>query len=296
MPLNLFLQIATLCLSIILLTKGADWLVDSASNIARGLRISESTIGLTFVALGTSAPEFSVSIQALLVGNSDIAIANIVGSNIANIGLILGLGAILLPISDNSIWKESLFLTVISLLLYLAIAGFSLPTKQIITTSKYQGFFFLCLFFKYWGYIWKTSIEERKVITDVSEKMKLKDFFFFFIGLSLLILGGKWLVGSASSIAKFMGMSDWLIGVTIVSLGTSAPEMVTTFIGLWKKKAGLVLGNLIGSDIFNILLVLGTILSSTEIAISYIIQRNIGLLLIMNCLLLFFLLTGKKVS
>ncbi|MBR5554982.1 calcium/sodium antiporter [bacterium] len=250
----MLLNIILLIIGLVLLTKGADLFVDGASSLARKFHIPQIIIGLTIVAMGTSAPEASVSIASAIKGASGVAIGNVLGSNIANILLILGLTSAIcnLKIQRNSIIYEMPFLLVIT-----AILG--LMGYYIGSVNRICGFIFLLLFLVFMGYLFKMAKnsthnqeeEETKQLTPI--KMVL----FIIAGLVALVYGSDLTVNSAISIAHILNISDRIIGLTIVAIGTSLPELVTCVVAAIKKQPDLAVGNIIGSNIFNILFVLG---------------------------------------
>ncbi len=246
-------QIPLLILSIIMLWYGAKFLIESAEKIAVLFGISELVIGLTVVAFGTSAPEFAVSINAALSGHSSISVGNIIGSNIFNLGFILGVVAFIRPIKTSAklVYRDGIFMILVTWLLvyfFYNDKNFILTRTEGIVLAALLIFYLLFLFIK------KEALEDEEIKSD---KATLKDFLILPISITIIILGGKFLVSSASEIAKIFGMSEWLISITIVAAGTSAPEMVTSLAAVLKNKPGMSAGNLIGSNIFNILGVLG---------------------------------------
>lgn len=246
----MFLQSLILLASILMLWFGAKYLVESASTIAETFGISELVIGLTIVALGTSAPEFAVTIGASLKGKADISVSNIVGSNIFNLGFILGTVAIVKTIKTTRklVYRDGIFMISITfLLLYFFHDLVFAPYEGIIMMSLLAGYLFF-LFYK------KEVLEEEELS---HEKATWKDYVLLPTSIATVVLGGHFLVDSATYIARFAGVSEWVIGVTIVAAGTSAPEMATSLMAVVKGKHGISAGNLIGSDLFNILGVLG---------------------------------------
>ena len=248
-----------LLLGFFALVKGADLFVDGSSSIAKLLKVPSVIIGLTIVAMGTSAPEASVSIFASLVGNNDIAISNVVGSNIFNSLIVVGLCASLLPFATNpSILKRDLFVNIFaSILLFVFILDLHL--------SRFEGLVLLALMIIYLCLMIKEArnnkIEDEQIAMSPS-----KSIIYAIVGLGIIIIGGNLVVTSASNIAINFGLSQNLIGLTIVAIGTSLPELVTSIVAVYKKDAGLALGNAIGSNIFNILFILGA--SSTLSALT----------------------------
>lgn len=234
-----------------LLIIGADLFVDGSCSIARILKVPSVIIGLTIVAMGTSAPEASVSISAALAGNNDIAISNVVGSNIFNALGVVGICALLLPfVTDPSIIKRDLPINIgVSVLLTLMILDGKL--------GRIEGLILFVLMAAY--IVW--MIKEAKANNQEEEVGKimspLKSVVYIGFGLAIIILGGNLVVTHASNIATSLGLSQNFIGLTIVAIGTSLPELVTSVVAVFKKLPGLALGNAIGSNIFNILFILG---------------------------------------
>lgn len=250
----MLLNIILLIIGLALLTKGADLFVDGASSLARKFHIPQIIIGLTIVAMGTSAPEASVSIASAIKGASGVAIGNVFGSNIANILLILGLTSAIcnLKIQRNSIIYEMPFLLVIT-----AILG--LMGYYIGSVNRICGFIFLLLFLVFMGYLFKmaknsTQIQEEE---ETKQLTPIKMALFIIAGLVALVYGSDLTVNSAINIAHILNISDRIIGLTIVAIGTSLPELVTCVVAAIKKQPDLAVGNIIGSNIFNILFVLG---------------------------------------
>lgn len=271
-----------------LLIKGADFLVDGATSLAKRFRVSDFVIGLTIVAFGTSAPELFVNIVSSVQGQVGIAIGNVMGSNIANILLVLGLCAVIAPVtlSRSSVWKEvPLCLFVAVLFSLLANIGFGL--------SRGDGFLLLAFFVTFMIYSFKASMQ---VEVDESEKhLPLAQAVgLIVIGLMSLSWGGKLIVDSASQIALKFGMSEITIGLTIVAIGTTLPEAVTSVVALLKGKSEIAIGNVLGSNIFNVLFVLG--LSAVIRPLPFQVQDNVSIVVMVGASLLLFVMmfTGKK--
>lgn len=249
-----------------LLIKGADYFVEGASNIASSLRVSPLLIGLTIVAFGTSAPEATVSILAALEGNADVAVGNVVGSNIFNITFVVGVTAFLSPliVENSTIRKEIPFTMLGSIVLLVLISDVALngSTDNFLTRS--DGLVFLAIFSVFMYYIVEVARNNR---TDAAPDMENnkpslkpswgKYILFTIGGLAAIIFGGNLVVTNAVEIAYSFGMSETLVGLTIVAIGTSLPELVTSVTAALKKESEIALGNLVGSNIFNILFVLG---------------------------------------
>lgn len=243
-----------------MLIKGADWLVEGAGNLARRFGVSPLFIGLTVVAFGTSAPELAVSLSASFNGMGEIALSNVVGSNIANVGLIIGISAIILPLSveSSTVRKEIPFALLISAAVFTMIAFKGNPALSI--REGVILLLFFAIFFEYLYSMAKSQKEQLKNEEKNKQSIKIKvgkNIFLTALGIVLVVVGGKLVVNSASSIASFIGMSDAMIGLTIVAVGTSLPELVTSVTASLKKEMGIAIGNVVGSNIFNLLLVLG---------------------------------------
>ena len=250
--MEIILQIILLAVGFAMLVKGADWFVDGSSGIATKFKIPQLVIGLTIVAMGTSAPEAAVSITAALKGNADITVGNIVGSNILNILIILGLSAIITPlaVAKSTIKIETPFMILVTLFLlaigYNTVIGF------------WEGILLLVLFIIYLGYLFLVAKKDR---TEDNEEIKeisvSKALIWTAIGLFLIVFGSNVTVNAATKIAHILGLSERFIGLTIVALGTSLPELFTSVSAARKGNADIAIGNIVGSNIFNILFVIG---------------------------------------
>ncbi len=275
------------------LIKGADLFVDGASSIARKFNVPPMVIGLTIVAMGTSAPEAAVSITSSLAGQNDMSVANVVGSNFFNILVVLGVSAILakLPVEKNTIRKDTPFLILISLLLLLF--GINM------NVSRIEGIILLVLFayFLYSTVMNAKSTSGESVAEtattaelEVGEEMAMgKTILLSIIGIIGIILGGDMVVNSATNIATSFGMSANLVGLTIVAIGTSLPEFVTSVIAVRKGETEIAIGNVIGSNIFNILLVLGLAATISPINISMFALIDIVFMFAITILLYLFM-------
>ncbi|MFH1774179.1 MAG: calcium/sodium antiporter [Methanobacteriota archaeon] len=237
-------------ISILVIAKSADWLVDSAAKIAFRFHVSQLVIGLTIVAFGTSAPEFAVSLSAALRGMGNIAVANVVGSNIFNILIIFGLVAIVRPVitTEKLVKRDCLFMFLGTLIVFAFIYN--------LTIGRAEGIIlFLCLIL-YVGFLaWERDVPEEAEIP--AEKAKWSDAILLVIGLAGVIIGAHLLVSSSVAIARAVGISEWVIGVTLVAFGTSVPELAVSMAAVIKKRYAISAGNLIGSNIFNIFGVIG---------------------------------------
>lgn len=285
----MILSIFLLFISIIFLWLGANYLVESAEKIAVKFGVSELVIGLTIVAFGTSAPELAVTVNAALFEKSSISVGNIVGSNIFNLGFILGAVALISVVftSKKIVYRDGLFMFLTSLLLLFFFQNGKL--------ERYEGFIMIGLLISYLIYLFimKEPIEDDEIATNPAT---LKDYFILPISLAVIILGGNLLVSSASDIALKLGMREWLIAITVVAAGTSAPEMVTSIVAVVKGKHGMSAGNLIGSNIFNILGVLGTASILKPLAISSEAFRSLSFLCGMIVIVILFMRTKWKIT
>ena len=253
-------QLLTLIAGLLLIIFGADWLVDGASAIARKLKISEFVIGLTIVGFGTSCPELVVSVTGAIEGISDISIGNVIGSNIFNTLLILGLTALLLPIDVTRSNRRrdipvTLLVTVLLVVCGMSRTLFGLGAAD--GLSRVEGIAFLVLFALYIFSCFKTDEKPQEEGKTAGTSLP-KAIFLTLLGLAGLVFGGKWFVDSAVWLAREIGVSEKFIAITLLAGGTSLPELAACIVAAAKKKGQLALGNILGSNIFNILLILGT--------------------------------------
>lgn len=280
-----------------LLIKGADLLVDGASSIAKKFNISAIVIGLTIVAFGTSAPEFIVNIFAVTSGNTEIAIGNILGSNIANVFLILGVASLIYPLvsKKNTVWKE------IPLSLLAAIILGVMANDKLIDGGSFSGLtridgiilisFFMIFLYYTFGI---AKVSGQAADEDVKEFTYLKSTLFVILGLAGLTFGGKWIVDGAVKIAQLFNVSQSLIGLTVVAIGTSLPELATSAIAAYKKQSDIAIGNVVGSNIFNIFWILG--ISSIVKPLPFNADSGLDILMTIFASLMLFLIMfiGKK--
>ena len=255
------MTILLLIVGMLCLVKGADWFVDGSSSVARMLKVPSVIIGLTIVALGTSLPEASVSITAGLVGNNELAISNVVGSDIFNTLVVVGTSAIIAPfIMDKDIVRRDLKINLfVSFLLavFVSINGY---------LDRYEGLILLVLLVLYIGTLIRSALQNRTQEEQAKTLSPITSIICIVVGVAAIILGGNLVVDSATNIAKAMGLSDTLIGLTIVSIGTSLPELMTSIVAARKGESGLSLGNAIGSNILNIIFILGVSSALSPIA------------------------------
>jgi cation:H+ antiporter len=285
-----------------LLIKGADWLVDGASAVAKRFNISDLIIGLTIVSFGTSAPELFVNVYASYVGNTDITIGNILGSNIANILLILGVSSIIFPLAvqKNTTWKEIPFSLLAAVLVGIMATDVYLDKTNSNAITRTDGLSLLAFFIIFMYYIFETSKKEQQEKIDDEESNEqehmplLKSIGLILIGLTGLSLGGKWIVDGAVSIATSLGVSQSLIGLTIVAIGTSLPELATSAIAAYKKNADIAVGNVVGSNIFNVFWILGLSSIMSNIPFQEKNFVDVGMTIFASLLLFVFMFIGKK--
>ncbi|HCT30557.1 MAG TPA: sodium:proton exchanger [Bacteroidales bacterium] len=287
---------------ITLILFSANWLVDGASAIAKKFGISDMVVGLTIVAFGTSAPELTVNIFSAFKGATDIAIGNILGSNISNILLILGVSAIIFPISIqlNTKWKEIPFCLLAVVILGIMANGIfidSSPDGNLITRA--DGLILLCFMIIFLVYTFGIARHTGNPISlDIDPKIisTNKASMLVLLGLIGLFFGGKYLVTGAVEFAKIMGMSEKVIGLTIIAIGTSIPELATSVVAAFKQKSDIAIGNIIGSNIFNVFFILGTTAIIQPIHINTSINFDIGIAFLASVLLFISTLTFKKKS
>ncbi|MBR3163949.1 calcium/sodium antiporter [Candidatus Saccharibacteria bacterium] len=256
----LVLQIILLVVGFALLIKGADIFVDGASSTAQNFKVPKILIGLTIVAFGTSAPELAVSIKALASGSSDMVLGNVIGSNILNIFLILGLAAVIRPVvvRRQTVIKEIPFYILLTGLLVNLILDSTLNGASDDYFSRADGITTIMFFIFFVYYLVKTAIRGRAEDVEERPKYKLaKSLLFVGLGLAGIILGSHLVVESATEIAHTFGVSERIISLTVIAFGTSLPELVTSVMAAKKGEQELLIGNIIGSNIFNIAVVLG---------------------------------------
>ena len=290
------LSLLLVAVGFVLLIFGANWLVDGGSLLAKKYRVSDLAIGLTIIAFGTSAPELVVNLIASTNGYSDIILGNIIGSNNFNLFIILGITGMIMPITvkTSTSWREipvSLFVAVLLLLL----ANNFYVQNSAPELSRIDGIIMLVLFvlFLYYVFTQLRSDHTSEHITSTQKPM-WQILGLIIIGLAGLVSGGKLVVTHSVAIATELGVSEKIIGLTIVAAGTSLPELVTSVVAAWKKNSDIAIGNVIGSNIFNILLILSVSSLVTPVAYTSGFDQDIYILIGGTVLLLLFMLTGKK--
>lgn len=294
-------NVILLLIGFVLLVKGADYFVDGSSSIAKKLRIPSVIVGLTIVAMGTSLPELAVSVTAGLNHANEIAISNIVGSNLFNLIVVLGVCAAISPIAvDKSVMKTDMPVMLgVTGILAIMFADFVKPWSGAVekgysgTLSRLNGAILLVLFIAYITYTVKKALKHRKNVmnaeTEESNEKQQKvwvSLIYIIGGIIAIKYGGDFVVDSASALAIKFGMSPTLVGLTIVAVGTSLPELVTSIVAAKKGETGLAIGNVVGSNIFNILLILGV--SSVISPIAVITDSFIDIIIVLTvCLVVF---------
>ena len=297
----MFFYVIMIIIGFAFLVVGADFLVKGASNIAKKFYIPETLIGLTIVAIGTSAPELIITITSANSGATDLIIGNAIGSNLCNLLLIIGIMTIIKPITiDKDVVKihipASLFSAII--ILFMEIASFA-STQFVL--DKIDGIILVTMFSLYFSYPIFVEIKDIIKSYRVNKNLKtekniniLTSILFIIIGAILLKYGGDFVVDYASNIAREFNLSERVIGLTIVAIGTAMPEMVTSIIAVIKKDTDLAIGNLVGSCVFNLLLILGIGAIITPLNFSKDFNQNIILLIISTLIILSFNFIGKK--
>lgn len=288
--MDLFLDSVIIVASVLALWKGADWVVEAASRIGKKFGLSDLVIGLTIVAFGTSAPEFAVTISAALKGQGDISVGNVIGSNIFNLGFVLGgVAAIRAIHTDRTlVFRDGIILIGITVLLRIFVNDLNM--------SNVEGGILVTLLVIYISYLlWKREAMHAEAVAH--GEATWRDGLLLLAGLTAIVGGGHFLVESASNVARFFGISEWVIGVTIVAAGTSAPELATSLVAVMKGRHGISIGNLVGSDIFNLLGVLGVAtLINPNMHVDNGAKQSITILILMVIFVVTSMRTGWKIS
>lgn len=285
----------------VILIKSADWLVEGASSIAKRFAIPELVIGLTIVSFGTSMPELIVNLLASINGNTEIAIGNIFGSNIANILLILGASAMVRPLPI----QRSIYFTEIPISLVATFMVGFLANAHLFGASgepslnRWEGVMMLLFFGLFMTYIYVVSTDKKEDLYDAEEDeipmwSMTKSLIFIALGVFGLFVGGKWIVDGAILIAQTLGMSESFIGLTVIAVGTSLPELVTSVVAAKKGRADMAIGNVIGSNIFNIFWILGLSAVINNLPFSAQSNEDVLMIILANTILIFAVINGKK--
>lgn len=303
----MFVKIILLLVGFVLLVKGADFFVEGSSAVAKLLKVPSIVIGLTVVAMGTSLPELSVSVSAALNGSNEIAVSNVVGSNLFNLIVVLGACALFTSVPvDKSVMKIDFpFMLVISVVLAIMMADFIMPWGSKGETgviSRINGVILLILFLGYMLWTVISALKDRKANMDAEAEENEKtmgplvSIICIVCGVIAIKYGGDFVVDSAKYIALKLGMSETLVGLTIVAVGTSLPELATSIVAAKKGETSLAIGNVIGSNIFNILLILGVSGSIHPIEIAKQNMVDIVVVLVTSILVYVFATSKKKIE
>jgi cation:H+ antiporter len=306
--MTIFLNILILIVGFAILVKGADVFVDGSASLARIFKVSGLIIGLTIVALGTSAPELAVSTTAALSGSNEIALSNVIGSNLFNLLMVLGICAVISPVpTSKDIVKRDYPISLFATLLVFFLASglkfftsgnpFQLDMASEAGTFGRVGGIILLVFFV--TYIVLLIVEAKKHPSEeekIEERSLGKCILFILIGLAMVIAGGQAVVYSAKAIARDAGMSETLIGLTVVAFGTSLPELVTSIVAARKNETELAVGNVIGSNIFNLLFILGVSTTIHPIGVNYASLFDLVVLFLVSILTFLFLFRKRKLT
>ena len=277
--MNIILQLALLALGFVMLVKGSDWFVDGAAGIAAKFHIPQIIIGLTIVAMGTSLPEASVSVTAGLAGSNEIALSNVIGSNLFNLLVVAGASALIHPfLADRDIVRRDLPINTVvtAVLLALTLNGM---------LSRFDGLLLLAGIIVYLIVVVRAALRDRQSMTDEDDRAPLPLYLCAILivgGLAMIVLGGDLVVDAACEIARIVGLSETVIGLTIVAIGTSLPELVTSIVAARKGESELALGNVVGSNLFNLLFIMGMSATLSPLAVLRENMFDLGLLLVLT--------------
>ncbi len=281
----------------VLLISGANLLVEGSASIAKKLNISSIVIGLTIVAFGTSAPELIVNIFASVQGNTEIAIGNILGSNIVNILLILGISAIIYPLAtkENTVWKEIPLSLLAAILLGVMVNDTLIDGGTFSGLTRIDGIVFIAFFIIFLYYTFGISkVSGENTDLEIKEMSYMKSSLYIVGGLLGLVFGGKWIVDGAIKIAEGFNVSQSLIGLTVVAIGTSLPELATSAVAAYKKQSDIAIGNVVGSNIFNIFWILGLSAVINPLPFSKDSIIDIIMTIVASLILFLIMFIGKK--
>ena len=292
-----------LVIGFVLLIKGADFFVDGSGSIAKKLRVPDIIIGLTVVAMGTSMPELVTSIVSSFEGNTEFALGNVVGSNIMNVLVILGLSAVILPITvDPSVFKRDIPVLLLTAVIVPVIALLTPKSGDNYVIGRIGGIILVALFIGYILLTIKAALDYRRAHAgdadeeEIEEKSWLKSILFTVGGAAVIVIGAKLAVGGAETIANQFRINKDVIGLTVIALGTSLPELVTSAVAAKKGNSDIALGNIVGSNIFNVLLVLGTTAAINPVPFPFTNLIDLIVLLGVSIYLAITARTGKKLS
>ncbi|MCC8359969.1 calcium/sodium antiporter [Salinimicrobium sediminilitoris] len=291
----MILQSLLLIAGLLLLIKGAGWLVENSSAFARKKKISDLAIGLTIVAFGTSAPELVVNAVAAYQGHEEIVFANVIGSNNFNLLFILGVAGLISPllVQQTTVWKEIPISLLAAVVLFFLVNNFFVDQEG--SLSRWDALVLISFFLAFLFYVYKQLKDVPSASPGLEkEKSNTRIFGFIILGLAGLILGGRLVVESAMQIAGTLGVSEKIIGITIVAAGTSLPELATSVIAAFKKNNDIAVGNIIGSNIFNIFFILGLSALVRPIGYNAVFNNDLFLLFGGTALLFLFMFLGGK--
>jgi cation:H+ antiporter len=281
----------------VLLISGANLLVEGSASIAKKLNISSIVIGLTIVAFGTSAPELIVNIFASVQGNTEIAIGNILGSNIVNILLILGVSSIIYPLAtkENTVWKEIPLSLLAAILLGVMVNDTLIDGGTFSGLTRIDGIVFIAFFIIFLYYTFGISkVSGENTDLEIKDMSYMKSSLYIVGGLLGLVFGGKWIVDGAIKIAEGFNVSQSLIGLTVVAIGTSLPELATSAVAAYKKQSDIAIGNVVGSNIFNIFWILGLSAVINPLPFSKDSVIDIIMTIVASLILFLIMFIGKK--
>ena len=288
-------DLSILVLGFIVLIIGADWLVRSASKLARSLGVSDLVVGLTVVAFGTSAPELVVSLFAAIKGSADLSIGNIVGSNISNILLILGISSIINPLfaARGTVWKEIPFMLFAVGVLIVLCNDVILTGADYSAITRADGLLLLLLFAVFLVYIAKVSKDIRAGEVGERPQFKAKSLGLLLLGFTMIILGSRWVVSGAINLAGTIGISENLIGLSVIAIGTSLPELATSAVAAYKKNSEIAVGNIVGSNIINVFFILGISALASPLPCNLSLNSDLAVLGVSSVLLFLAMFLGK---
>lgn len=306
--MNILLDVVILLVGFVALIKGADWFVDGAAALAKKLKVPGLIIGLTVVAMGTSAPELAVSTSAAIQGANEIAVSNVVGSNLFNTLMVLGICAMIkpLPVNDSVLKRDFpmnlgvtfllLIFSCYTLLMNGGLLNYAM-SDNVGLVARWVGIVLLVLFVAYIAYLIRDARKNPAETDEEYEDMPgWKCFLLIVIGIALIVGGGEAVVYGAKSVALAAGMTETLVGLTIVALGTSLPELVTSIVAARKGETGMAVGNVIGSNIFNVMLILGVSSAIHPIAVNAASVWDLYILIAIGILTYVFGLSKKKIA
>lgn len=303
--MTVIINLILITVGFVLLIKGADFLVNGASSLAKRFNVSDIAIGLTVVAMGTSAPELVVNMISASVtsesGTNDIVFGNIIGSNIFNIFMILGICAVIYPLTvqRNALWKEIPYSLLATFVFFILVNDQLFFEKESNFLSMLDSLVLLGMFVLFIVYIFmnltRSPEESNDLIEDIQIYGSLRTTIMIFLGIAGLVFGGQMIVENAVEIAKAFDVSEKLIGLTILAAGTSLPELATSAVAAFQKKSDLAVGNIVGSNIFNLLLVIGaTGLVNTPLVYDPVLNTDLYVVMLGTFMLFIFMFTFKK--